>query len=50
MSKVIGDTMAEFWSFLGSAFGAARPWLLVLLGIVSIALIFRGRFADIVSR
>jgi hypothetical protein len=48
--SIIGDTMAEFWSFLVSAFGAALPWLLALLGIVSIALIFRGRFAAIVSR
>ena len=45
MSKVIGDTIAEFWSFLVAAFGGALPWLLVLLGLVSTALIFRGRFA-----
>lgn len=45
MSKVIGDTIAEFWSFVENAFGAALPWTLALLALVSLALLFRGRFA-----
>ena len=45
MSKVIGDTIAEFWSFLVNAFGTALPWIFVLVGLVSLALVFRGRFA-----
>jgi hypothetical protein len=45
MSRVIGDTIAEFFSFLRDAFGAALPWVVVLIGITSIALLFRGRIA-----
>ena len=45
MSRVIGDTIGEFVSFWVNAFGAALPWLVVLIGLTSIALIFRGRFA-----
>jgi len=43
MSRVIGDTISEFWSFLTGAFGAAWPWLLVLVGLTSIAVLFHGR-------
>ncbi len=46
MSKVMGDTIAEFWSFVENAFGAALPWVLVLLALISLALLFRGRFAS----
>jgi glucose dehydrogenase len=45
MPQVLGDTIAEFWSFLQTAFGAALPWVIVLVGITSIALLFRGRIA-----
>ena len=45
MTRVFGDTIAEFWSFLQSAFGAALPWVAVLIGLTSIALLFRGRIA-----
>lgn len=45
MSRVIGDTIAEFWSFLEAAFGSALPWLFVLVGMTSLALLFRGRIA-----
>ena len=45
MSKIIGDTIAEFWSFVENGFGAAFPWVIVLLGLTGIAFLFRGRFA-----
>jgi hypothetical protein len=45
MSRVVGDTIGEFWSFLQDAFGAALPWVVVLIGVTSIALLFRGRIA-----
>jgi hypothetical protein len=45
MSQGVGDTIADFFSFLRNAFGAALPWVVVLVGITSIALLFRGRIA-----
>ena len=39
------DTVAEFWSFLNDAFGSALPWLIVLVGAIAAALMFRGRIA-----
>jgi hypothetical protein len=45
MPQVLGDTISEFWSFLQDAFGVALPWVIVLVGITSIALLFRGRIA-----
>lgn len=45
MSRVIDDTISEFWSFLVNAIGGAWPWMLVLLGLTAIALLFRGRIA-----
>jgi len=39
------DTVAEFWSFLNDAFGSALPWLIVLVGAIAVALMFRGRIA-----
>jgi hypothetical protein len=45
MSKVIEDTIAEFWSFIVNAFGGVLPWVFALVALVSIALVFRGRFA-----
>jgi hypothetical protein len=45
MSKVIGDTVAEFWSFVVSAFGAAWPWVFALLAFIPLVFLFRGRFA-----
>ena len=45
MPQVLGDTITDFWSFLQSAFGVALPWVIVLVGITSIALLFRGRIA-----
>jgi hypothetical protein len=45
MSRVVGDTVAEFLSFVQQAFGTAMPWLIVLIGVTSLALLFRGRIA-----
>ena len=45
MPQVLGETIGEFWSFLQTAFGVALPWVIVLVGITSIALVFRGRIA-----
>jgi len=45
MSRVLGDTIADFFSFLREAFGTALPWVVVLIGITSLALLFRGRVA-----
>lgn len=45
MSRVVADTITDFLSYLQNAFGGALPWLLVLIGVTSIALVFRGRIA-----
>ena len=45
MAAVIGDTIAEFWSFIVHAFAQAWPWVAALLALVSVAFLFNGRFA-----
>jgi hypothetical protein len=45
MPGAIGDTIGEFYSFLQAAFGSALPWVVVLVGVTSLALLFRGRIA-----
>ena len=45
MAQGVGDTIADFFSFLRDAFGAPLPWVVVLVGITSITLFFRGRIA-----
>ena len=45
MQGAVGDTIGDFWSFLQGAFGSALPWVIVLVGVTSIALLFRGRVA-----
>jgi hypothetical protein len=46
MSRVIGDTIGEFFSVLRDAVGAALPWVVVLIGIAAFWAIRRWLWYD----